>query len=446
MRFAFSFIPSYFSSQSPLIYNEIKGKMKGKGGDRMKILNFGSCNIDYVYSVDHIVIPGETKASQMLEQFPGGKGLNQSIAAARAGACVYHAGAVGADGDMLRRVLSENGVDTRFLRTSEDRTGHAIIQLSAQGENSILLYRGANGSMTREYVDEVLSHFGAGDVLVLQNEINLVPYIMECAAARGMRILFNPAPFTPDLARFDYSKVTYLVLNEIEACGLGGASTPNESLQRIRAAYPAIAVVMTLGGDGCVYADAAQSFAHPAYRVPVVDTTAAGDTFIGYFLAAIVRGESPKTAVKKASAASALAVSRKGAATSIPKACELAEAMRALVPISVGTTREERLRAEIEAYVDAHLTDATLVGLATHIGYAETYVGELVRRTTGGSFSALLQEKRCAAAATLLLETDLSVQEIISRVGYRNESFFRDKFKQKYGVSPYHYKKKGGVV
>lgn len=412
----------------------------------MKILNFGSCNIDYVYSMEHIVIPGETLPSRSLEIFPGGKGLNQSIAIARAGAKVYHAGALGEDGDMLRHVLLENGVDVRFVRTVNDRSGHAIIQLSDKGENSILLYRGANGTMNKAYVDEVLSHFGAGDVLVLQNELNLVPYIIDRAAARGMRILFNPAPFTPDLADLDYNKVTYLVLNEIEACGLGKEQTPALSLQRIRALYPAIAVVMTLGGEGCVYADAKQSFAHPAYRVPVVDTTAAGDTFIGYFLSGIVRGESAKTAVKKASAASALAVSRKGAATSIPHVSELRAALPQLEPISSTATREGRLRAEIDAYIDAHLTDATLEGLAAQVGYAETYVGELVRRTTGLSFSALLQDKRCAMAASLLLETDLSVAEIIARVGYRNENFFRERFRRKFGTSPYQYKKRGGIV
>lgn len=412
----------------------------------MKILNFGSCNIDYVYSMEHIVIPGETLPSRMLEVFPGGKGLNQSIAAARAGAKVYHAGALGEDGEMLRRVLAENGVDIRFVRTVSDRSGHAIIQLSDKGENSIMLYRGANGTMTEAYVDEVLSHFGAGDLLVLQNELNLVSYIIESAAARGMKILFNPAPFTPELAELDYSKITFLVLNEIEACGLGGEQTPMLSLQRIRALYPSIAIVMTLGSEGCVYADAEQTFAHPAYRVPVVDTTAAGDTFIGYFLASIVRDESPKTGVKKASVASALAVSRKGAATSIPHVSELREALTQLEPLNNTSTREERLRAEIDTYINEHLTDATLAALAAQVGYAETYVGELVRRTTGLTFSALLQDKRCAMAAALLLETDLSVAEIIARVGYRNENFFRERFRRKYGTSPYQYKKKGGIV
>lgn len=412
----------------------------------MKILNFGSCNVDYVYSVPHIVIPGETLPSQTLEIFPGGKGLNQSIAAARAGAAVYHAGALGEDGEMLRQVLLENGVNIDFLRTVSDRSGHAIIQLSERGENSILLYRGANGSMTKEYIDEVLSHFAADDLLLLQNELNLVPYMIERAAARGMKILFNPAPFTPELAALDYSKVTYLVLNEIEACGLGGAETPIENLRVLRERYPNTTVLMTLGGDGCMFASATKSFSHPAFSVDVVDTTAAGDTFIGFFIATVVNGESPETGVKKATAASALAVSRKGAATSIPHAAEIPEALSRLSVISSVTPREEQLLAKIDAYFEAKLADARLSDLAAHLGYAATYTGELLRRVTGRSFSELLQAKRCEHAAHLLLVTDLSVEEVIARVGYRNESFFRNLFKRKYGVSPYHYKKKGGVI
>ena len=188
----------------------------------MKILNFGSCNIDYVYSMDHIVVPGETLPSRSLELFPGGKGLNHSSALARAGATVYHAGAIGKDGEMLARTLAENGVDLTFLDDTAERTGHAIIQLSAAGENSILLYPGANATLSEAYIDRVLSHFEKGDVLLLQNETNLVPYIIAKAAERGMRTLFNPAPFTPKLAELDYGKVHWLVLNEIAAACLGG--------------------------------------------------------------------------------------------------------------------------------------------------------------------------------------------------------------------------------
>ncbi len=408
----------------------------------MRIINFGSCNIDYVYRMDHIVIPGETQPSKALNTFPGGKGLNQSIAVARAGAEVFHAGAVGADGEMLREVLAQDGVDTTYLARSEDRSGHAIIQLSDEGQNSILLYGGANQTLTTAYVDEVLSHFGAGDVLLLQNEVNLVPYIIEQAAARGMQILFNPAPFTQDLVELDYNKITYLVLNEIEARGLGGAETPAENLQRIRARYPQLALVMTLGSEGCIYADAGCTVSHPAFLVDVVDTTAAGDTFIGFFLASIVRGATPATALRKASAASGLAVSRMGAAPSIPHIAEVQQALKHLRPST--PRREERLQKEIEDYLDEHLGDAQLASLASRLGYAKVYTGELVQRVMGSSFSALLQDKRCAVAAKLLRESDLCVEEIIARVGYRNESFFRMLFKQRYGTSPYRYRKEGG--
>lgn len=411
----------------------------------MKVINFGSCNIDYVYSMDHIVIPGETQPSTSLDIFPGGKGLNQSIAAARAGARVYHAGAVGEDGDMLRRVLAENGVDLTHLAASADRSGHAIIQLSAAGENSILLYQGANGTLTCEYVDEVLSHFTAGDLLLLQNETNLVPYIIERAAARGLQILFNPAPFTEELASLDYNKITYLVLNEIEARGLGGAQTPAENLQRLRERYPQTNVVMTLGGEGCVCADTTHTFSYPAFSVEVVDTTAAGDTFIGYFLAGVVRGATHEEAIEEATAASAIAVSRKGAAPSIPQRDEVLRSLGSMKPSR--PPREDRIRYEINAYLEEHLADARLAALAEKLGYAETYAGELVHAVMGESFSTLLQGKRCEVAALMLRETDLPVEEIIARVGYHNGSFFRALFKEKYGTSPHRYRKnKGGNV
>ncbi len=409
----------------------------------MKVLNFGSCNIDYVYSVDHIVVPGETQPGKSLELFAGGKGLNQSIALARAGVPVYHAGAVGADGAMLRDTLSQNGVDITFLCEAE-RSGHAIIQLSAKGENSILLYPGANATLSEEYIDEVLSHFGAGDVMLLQNETNLVPYIIDQAAARGLRVLFNPAPFTPDLADLDYRKVHWLVLNEIEAAGLGGKQTPEENMQSIRRKYPTTAVVMTLGGDGSMYADADTAFTHPAFSVEVVDTTAAGDTFIGYFLASTVNGKSPKEAVCAATAAAALAVSKKGAAPSIPYAAQLAAARKHLKAASCVVTRRRQMEDKINAYFTDHLCDANLEELSLALGYSKTYTGELVRRVMQTSFSELIQQRRAAAAAQLLRDTELSVGEIIARVGYRNESFFRTVFKQIYGLSPYQYKKAKG--
>ena len=145
----------------------------------MKILNFGSCNIDYVYSLDHIVLPGETLSASAMEVFPGGKGLNQSVAAARAGAMVYHAGVIGKDGGMLRKVLQDSGADVSFLETADCPNGHAIIQLSSTAQNSIFLYEGTNGMVSESMVDRVLECFGPGDILLLQNEISNVPYLIR---------------------------------------------------------------------------------------------------------------------------------------------------------------------------------------------------------------------------------------------------------------------------
>ena len=132
----------------------------------MRILNFGSCNIDYVYTVEHIVVPGETVSSSKLELFAGGKGLNQSIAAARAGAKVFHAGCLGNDGGMLKEVLVDSGVDISNVTELDTKNGHAIIQVSSQGENSIFLYPGSNALVTKEIIDSVLKKFGKDDILL----------------------------------------------------------------------------------------------------------------------------------------------------------------------------------------------------------------------------------------------------------------------------------------
>ena len=407
----------------------------------MKILNFGSCNIDYVYNVDHIVIPGETLASTGLELFPGGKGLNQSIAVARAGAGVYHAGCVGEDGGMLRGVLLGDGVDVSCLKTVSGQSGHAIIQLSSEGQNSILLYSGANGALTEEFIDEVLSNFEEGDFIILQNEMNDIELVIEKAAKKGMSIVFNPAPFSENLKNIDYNKIAYLILNEIEVRGLGEKETPEENLNQIKKLYPDTNIVLTVGSKGCIYSDSDVTFYHPAFSVDVVDTTAAGDTFIGYFIAEISKGTSVTDAIKIATGASALTVSKKGASTSIPFAYDVAKALKTFKPLNQSSGREGVLRDKINAYLDEHIKDAKLGELAKALGYSEAYTGRLVQRIMGMSFSKVLQDKRCALADKLLSETELSVEEIISRVGYENESFFRAVFKEKYGASPYQYKK-----
>lgn len=284
----------------------------------MRVLNFGSLNIDYTYSLDHIVAPGETITSQHLEVFPGGKGLNQSVALARAGVPVCHAGQVGEDGGMLLQVCQESGVDTSRIRTVGTRTGNAIIQVSAKGQNSIVLYPGANREQTQEYIDQVLEEFGQGDLVLLQNEINLVDYIIQRASQRGMTIALNPSPFDERMLACDLGLVDLFLLNEVEGAQITGHQNPEEILEEMKTRFPKAQVVLTLGKAGVCYQRGEIRLRHGIYQVPVVDTTAAGDTFTGFFLGSLLRGQPVEEALRLASVASSLAVSRKGASSSIP--------------------------------------------------------------------------------------------------------------------------------
>ena len=294
---------------------------------KMRILNFGSCNIDFVYSLDHIVEPGETETTYKMQIFPGGKGLNQSIAAAKAGANVYHAGCVGEDGDMLKNILLENKVDTSYLKVIEGKNGHAVIQVTSEGENSIFLYQGSNEKIEKEYIDCVLKDFEGGDIVLLQNEISNVDYIIEEAYKKKMCIILNPSPFNDKLEKSNFNMLSYIILNEVEAKAISGADSWEESLTQIKNKYPDLKVMLTLGSKGCIYSDKAQEVRQSAYNVKAVDTTAAGDTFTGYFVAGISAGEDINAVLKKASVAAGIAVTRNGAAPSIPDKKEVQEAV-----------------------------------------------------------------------------------------------------------------------
>jgi ribokinase len=289
----------------------------------MKILNFGSLNLDYIYSVDHFLRPGETLASRALEVRPGGKGLNQSIALARAGAeDVFHAGLYGAGGEALPRLLRENGVDTRFLLSTDALQGNAVIEVAPSGENRILLFGGSNRAITREQIAETLDFFGPGDLLLLQNEINLLAEIVDRAFQKGLRIVLNPSPCDEALETVDFGKLSWLFVNEIEAEALAGSADPNKAFAALHEKYPALSLLVTLGADGscafCVSDSGVERRFEPAAPANAVDTTAAGDTYTGYFLAALLRGEPLSAAMNLASRAAALSVSSPGAADSIP--------------------------------------------------------------------------------------------------------------------------------
>ena len=284
-----------------------------------RILNFGSLNVDHVYTVEHFVRPGETIDSLEMEVFPGGKGLNQSVALARAGAEVYHVGKIGKDGGFLTQLLQSAGVDVSFVETINGYTGKAIIQVEeSTGQNSIILYGGANRQMTELYIDQVLGAFSGNEILVLQNEINLVEYILRKASKKGMLVALNPSPIGEVLKHWDLHGVTWLLLNEIEGEALTGEKEPERITDVFLKQYPQMKIVLTLGKDGALYRDKDKNFRQAIYSTQAVDTTAAGDTFTGYFLAASARGASPEEAMEEAAKASAITVSRPGAAVSIP--------------------------------------------------------------------------------------------------------------------------------
>ena len=285
----------------------------------MRIFNFGSLNVDRVYTVREFVRAGETIRSQSYREFPGGKGLNQSIAAARAGADVVHVGAVGTGGGLLTDALKQESVSLQYLNTLPCETGHAVIQVNAGGQNAILVHPGANASMEESWVDEALRDARPGDMALLQNEISNVPYIIRRARESGLRVAFNPSPITDTLREYPLSLVTLFLLNEIEGAALTGETEDECILTGLTRRFPEADIALTLGERGSLFSGKLGRASFGAYEVDAVDTTAAGDTFTGYYIACAARGMAHTDAMLYATAASAICVTRAGASTSIPR-------------------------------------------------------------------------------------------------------------------------------
>ncbi|MFA7204882.1 MAG: ribokinase [Saccharofermentanales bacterium] len=284
----------------------------------MKIINFGSLNIDYVYKVKEIVSPGETTAALSREVFSGGKGLNQSVALGRAGAAVSHAGLIGDETGDLLNVLEASGVETNLIRSCPTQTGHAVIQVDGNGQNSIIVLGGANRQITKDMLAEMFSGFDKSDMLLLQNETSCTREAIEQAFEKGMTICFNPSPFTEELKNYPIDKISWLILNSTEGTQMSGEQEPGEIVRSLSAKYPGLKIVLTLGSKGAICFDGESECFQSSFKVKAADTTGAGDTFTGYFLASVAAGKALPEALRTASAAAALAVTVKGAAASIP--------------------------------------------------------------------------------------------------------------------------------
>lgn len=296
----------------------------------MNVVNFGSLNIDHVYAVDHFCRAGETIHTKSYTQNAGGKGLNQSIAVSRSGQKVHHAGLLGPEGTRLAELLSGSGVDLRYLKHTDVPQGHAVIQVQPDGQNCIFLYGGSNQAVTPQEIDEVLMQLNAGDYLLLQNELANLTYLLRAAARRGLRVVLNASPISDELLNADLSGVDWLVVNEIECAAMAGCGDAQAGYETLKQRYPSLGILLTLGSEGSVSWKDGTEVRQCAYPVKAVDTTGAGDTFMGYFVGCLAQGMERQTAMQYASMASAISVTRPGAAASIPLMDEVRAAVEAL--------------------------------------------------------------------------------------------------------------------
>ena len=300
----------------------------------MRILDFGSVNRDYVYSVKNIVTPGQTISSSDLLINWGGKGFNQCIAAARGGGDVTLACHINpSDLDALLATLAECGAKADFVETCDLPTGHAIIQVDQNGQNSIIVYAGANHMNTTAFIDRALDSLSPGDIVLLTNEVNELPYIIDSAYSRGLTVALNPSPFTDILRTIDPKKIGIYILNEEECRQFTGISDPYEAASELCERSEGSTIVETLGSKGCVCIHKGKTYRKGIYEVDVVDTTAAGDTFTGFFLAAYTRNEGIDKSLMLASRAASITVSRKGAVSSIPTLSEVKGAIMRLIEV-----------------------------------------------------------------------------------------------------------------
>ncbi len=290
----------------------------------MKFLNYGSLNIDKVYSLNHIVKEGETISSLSLNIFPGGKGANQSVALSNAGSEVYHAGKIGNDGLWIKDLLKDYNINVENINLSKLNTGHAIIQVNQKAQNSIIIYSGSNKDNTIKEAKKVFSNFSKGDYLILQNEINLNRELINLAKEKEMVVCLNPSPFSDDILSWPLDKIDFLFVNEIEGSQITNLNDNYLNiLNKLNQMFKNTHIIMTVGKDGAFYAY--KNIRHYAeiVKAEIVDTTAAEDTFLGFFLTHFSKNNNPKKALEYASLASSITISKKGASVSIPQKKDL---------------------------------------------------------------------------------------------------------------------------
>jgi len=272
----------------------------------------------FFYSVNDFVRPGETISSNRYDIKIGGKGLNQSVGISKAGSKVYHAGIINKEDTFIIDKLKSWKINCDNILLSDNPTGHAIIQVNKKGENSIIIHGGANHDFNLKSIKSILSKFETGDVLLLQNEINNIDEIIDRAHYKKMKIIFNPAPFNNDILKYDLNKINTLILNQSEGEGLSNEKIPDKILKVLNNNFKNTEIILTLGEKGSLYSYKDELIKIRAHDVKTVDTTGAGDTFIGYYVAGFASKMNKKDNLNRASEAAALTTIKLGGAESIP--------------------------------------------------------------------------------------------------------------------------------
>lgn len=289
----------------------------------MTIINFGSINIDHVYQVSHFVQPGETIASTDYQMLLGGKGANQSIALSRAGSDVHHVGKIHESDATFKQTMIKHGINCKFVNCGATPTGHAIIQVTPAGENAIVLFGGANLELNNQDILQALDSANPGDWVLTQNETSNIEEVLRQAKDNDLKVAFNPAPMNDSVKSLPFECIDLLIVNEVEAADLSGFHDLEQMESYFRQEWSHAEVIITLGKLGVRMLRKQDTIAVPAFVVEAVDTTAAGDTFIGFFLSSYTKHTDAHSALRRACAASALAVTKEGAAQSIPSVEEL---------------------------------------------------------------------------------------------------------------------------
>ncbi len=408
----------------------------------MKILCFGSLGIDYSYWLENYIKPGEEMNAARFEKLPGGRGLKQALSISRSGEKVYLAGCIGRDGLFLRTLLEESGVNTEYLKISNSPQSHAIKQRYADNDYSIISYGETNRQIDSDHVDRVLLNFGCNDIILLQNEINNIGYIIDKAYDKKMRIVFNASPYDKGILSADLSKVDILILNEREAQELSSLNDVKEICEYFRTKYKSLSVLLTLGAAGGIYFNSKEELRFSSYSEVTEAAGSSGDTFVGYFVSGIKKGLPIEKNLRNASCASALvAISkRNNMPPTIPSHEEVEAALEILKPNKKHTFEIEKKRKFVLKYIDDNFSSPSLSTLAKALGYSKSYMTLWIKKHMDTSFSELIKDKRCEYAAELLRKTDMSIESIIRLNGCENGSFFRKIFKERYGKNLLEYR------